>query len=254
MEIRKNTFRDERIACRPNTMCVGFCAALTIFILFAVAGGGPLKTVHAAGESTAEARIVRFVKDIYPGGDAVRVRLTTVPAQLRGKVKIVNMSFLRIPDVSGDGICIVEIETSPARLRTVQVPFKVFTKRELYVLKQAGQKGDTIGPKDVVVRETYMNGKGPGYPASMEEIVGKVLKRDVPASTMITSQLLEDRIVVKRGDIVTITAESNRLIVRSKGRTVDKGRVGDMIRVKNITSGKEVMARIMNDNSVKVEF
>jgi flagella basal body P-ring formation protein FlgA len=122
------------------------------------------------------------------------------------------------------------------------------------VLKGAGQKGDTIGPKDVVVRETYMNGKGVGYPASMEDVVGKVLKRDVPANTLVTDQILEDRIVLKRGDMVTIIAESDKLVVRAKGKTVDKGRMGDVIRVKNIASGKEVMAKVVSSSSVKVEF
>jgi flagella basal body P-ring formation protein FlgA len=169
-------------------------------------------------------------------------------------VKIVNLSFVRIPDVSGDGVCSVEIETAPGRLRTVQVPFRVFSKRELYVLKAAGQKGDTIGPKDVAVRETYMNGKGSGYPASIDDVVGKVLKRDVPANTLVTDQILEDRVVLKRGDVVTIVAESDKLVVRAKGKTVEKGRVGDVIRVKNIASGKEVMAKVVSSSSVKVEF
>ena len=154
----------------------------------------------------------------------------------------------------GDGICAVEIETAPGRLRTVQVPFRVFTKRELYVLKAAGQKGDAIGPKDIVVRETYMNGKGSGYPTSVDDVVGKVLKRDVPANTLVTDQILEDRIVVRRGDAVTIIAESDKLVVRTKGKTVDKGRMGDVIRVKNTVSGKEVMAKVVSSSSVKVEF
>jgi len=254
VEIPTNTSGKVKIACRPEALFVGLCLVLSLLILFLVAAGGMLKTVHAAGESAAEARVIKFVKEIYPGGDAVRVRLTTVPAQFRQKVKIVNLSFVRIPDVGGDGVCAVEIETSPGKRRTVQVPFRVFTKRELYVLKRAGQKGDTIGMQDVLVRETYMNGKGLGYPASMEDVVGKVLKRDVPASTLVTDQILEDRVVVKRGDMVTIIAESNKLIVRAKGRTVDKGRTGDTIRVKNIASGKEVTAKVVNSSSVKVEF
>jgi len=248
-----NTSRDGKIPWGPEAV-KALCAALLILFFLIAAAAGSLRTVHAAGESAAEARIIKFVKEIYPGGDAVRVKLTTVPAQLRENVKIVNLSFVRIPDVGGDGVCSVEIETAPGRLRTVQVPFRVFAKRELYVLKGAGQKGDTIGPKDVVVRETYMNGKGVGYPASMEDVVGKVLKRDVRANTLVTDQILEDRIVLKRGDMVTIIAESDKLVVRAKGKTVDKGRMGDVIRVKNIASGKEVMAKVVSSSSVKVEF
>ncbi len=253
MDTPVKTSRDGKKHCGLETQ-KNLCLVLLLLFFLGAAAVGSLRTVYAAGESTAEARIVNFVKEIYPGGDAVRVRLTTVPAQLKEKVKIVNLSFVRIPDVSGDGICAVEIETAPGRLRTVQVPFRVFTKRELYVLKAAGQKGDAIGPKDIVVRETYMNGKGSGYPTSVDDVVGKVLKRDVPANTLVTDQILEDRIVVRRGDAVTIIAESDKLVVRTKGKTVDKGRMGDVIRVKNIVSGKEVMAKVVSSSSVKVEF
>jgi len=249
-----NRNRSEQVPSGPRAALRDLCAILLIFVLFAVVAHAPLRLVHAAGDPSAEARIVKFVKDFYPGDNAVRVRLATVPAQLREKVKIVNMSFLRIPDVSGEGICAVEIETGPGRMRTVQVPFKVFAKRELYVLKQAGQKGDAIGPKDVVVRETYMNGKGAGYPASMEDVVGKVLKKDVPANTVVTDQILEDRVVVKRGDYVTIVAESSKLVVQARGKTVDKGRIGDVIRVRNMASGKEVAAKVVSGGVVRVEF
>jgi len=226
------------------------CITAVIVVLFLAAAAGS----HAAGESPTEARIIKFIKEIYPGGDAVQVRLNSLPSQLREKVKIVNMSFARIPDIGGDGICAVETESAPGRTRTVQVPFKIFTKRELFVLKQAAQKGDAISAKDIQVRVTYMNGKGTGYPPSAEDIIGKVFKRDVPANTLITNQLLEDRIVIKRGDAVTIIAESNKLVVQAKGKTVDKGRIGDTIRVKNIASGKELMAKVVSGSAVKVEF
>ena len=157
---------------------------------------------------------------------------------------------MRIPDVGGDGICAVRSRQlrgcAPCRC-----PSK-FTG-DLRV-ESTGQKGDAIGPKDIVVRETYMNGKGSGYPTSVDDVVGKVLKRDVPANTLVTDQILEDRIVVRRGDAVTIIAESDKLVVRTKGKTVDKGRMGDVIRVKNTVSGKEVMAKVVSSSSVKVEF
>lgn len=229
--------------------CLLCITALIVALFLAAAVGG-----HAAGESPAEARIVKFIKGIYPGGDAVQVRLNSLPSQLREKVRIVNMNFVRIPDVGGDGICAVEIESAPGRTRTVQVPFKIFTKRELFVLKQAAQKGDAISARDIHVRVTYMNGKGTGYPQSAEDIIGKVFKRDVPANTLITDQLLEDRVVMKRGEVVTIIAESDRLVVRAKGKTVDKGRIGETIRVKNLASGKELMAKVVSGSAVKVEF
>lgn len=228
-----------------------FTALILIFTLMIMS---VVPVCAAAGQSTTEARITRFITEIYANGNDVRVKLNSIPEQFREKVKIKNVNFAKVPDANGDGVCAVEIESAPGKVRTLQVSFKVFTKRQLFMLKQAGQKGDIISKKDIYVRETYMNGKGTDYPPSEEDVVGKALRRDVPANTVVTGQMLESRVVVKRGDIVTIIAENNRLVVQAKGKTVEKGSVGETIRVKNISSGKELMAKVINSSTVKVEF
>lgn len=227
-----------------------FLLAIAAVILFA----GHPGPVHATAESGLESRIIRFIKEIYPDGNSVRVKLNAVPAGLKENTKVVNVSFIRVPDVNGDGICSVDVRSPAGRTQTVHVPFRVYSRRGLFVLKQAGQKGDLIKEKDIAIRETFMNGRLAGYPASAEDVIGKALRRDVPANTVITDQVLENQVVMRRGDIVTIIAESNKLVVRAKGRTVDQGRIGDAIRVKNIASGKELTAKVISSDVVRVEF
>ena len=231
--------------------CLSFFLAITLLIL--AGHPGHAEAAVAQPESGIETRVVRFIKDLYPDGNSVRVKLNSLAPGLKDS-RVVSVSFVKVPDVNGDGICSVEFRNPAGHTRTVQVPFKIFSKRELFVLKQAGQKGDLISRKDIIVRETFMNGKSAGYPASAEDVIGKALKRDVPANTVITDQVLENQVVMKRGDIVTIIAESNKLIVRARGRTVEKGRIGENIRVKNIASGKELMAKVISSTAVKVEF
>lgn len=226
--------------------------AITVIVLFAA-----LPAVHAAPgtvESGLESRMIKFIKELYPDGNSIRVKLNAVPAEFKENAKIVSVSFLKVPDVNGDGICSVDIRNPGGRTQTAHIPFKVYSKRELFVLKQAGQKGDLIKEKDIIVRETFMNGRMAGYPACAEDVIGKALRRDVPANTVITDQVLENQVVMRRGDVVTILAESSALVVRTKGRTVDQGRIGDKIRVKNIASGKEVIAKVISSDAVKVDF
>ena len=213
--------------------------------------------VHAAPgitESVLESRIIKFIKGLYPDGNSIRVKLNAVPAEFKENAKVVNVSFMKVPDVNGDGICSVDVKNPAGRTQTAHIPFKVYSKRELFVLKQAGQKGELIREKDIAVRETFMNGRMAGYPACAEDVIGKALKRDVSANTVITDQVLENQVVMKRGDIVTIVAESSALVVRTKGRTVDQGRIGEKIRVRNIASGKEVVAKVVSSDAVRVDF
>lgn len=224
------------------------------FFLFLVIMAMSVLPLNAAQRSATEERIIKFIREIYSNGNEVRVKLNSIPGYARDKAKVRNVNFVKVPDANGDGVCAVEVESTPGHIRTVQVPFRVYTRRQLFILKQAGQKGDTLDKKDFYIRETYMNGKGADYPPSEEDVTGKALKRDVPANTIITGQMLESRVAVRRGDVVTIIAENSRLIVQSKGKIVEKGCVGDTIRVKNISSGRELMAKVINSSTVKVEF
>jgi flagella basal body P-ring formation protein FlgA len=99
-----------------------------------------------------------------------------------------------------------------------------------------------------------LHGRGAEYPPSIDDVVGRALKKDVAINTIVTCQILEDPVVIKRGEIVDIVAENKEIIVQTKGRTVDKGKMGDMIRVRNMASGKEIQARVTANNAVTVEF
>ena len=158
-------------------MCIFCLSPITYHLSPAVA--------HAAEYSAIEAKIISFIKEIYNDSDDIQVRLNTIPNQLKEKVKVKNITFTKVPDANGDGICTVEIDTSAGRSKNVQVPFRVFVKRKLFVLKIAGKKDEAIKKGDIFIKETYMNGKGDEYPASIEDLTGKILKRDVPANTIL---------------------------------------------------------------------
>jgi flagellar basal body P-ring formation protein FlgA len=209
---------------------------------------------HAAEFSANEARIIRFVKEIYNDSDDIRVHLNTIPNQLKEQIRVKNITFMKVPDTNGDGICNIEIDINGGRSKNVQVPFRVFVKRKLFVLKIAGKKDESIGRGDIFIKETYMNGKGDEYPAAVEDLTDKILKRDVPANTILTYQMLEEPIAVQRGEIVNIVAENKKLLVLVKGKTIDRGRIGDTVRVKNISSGKEIVGRVTAHNTVGIDF
>jgi flagella basal body P-ring formation protein FlgA len=243
----KKAITNERKVLTIFFLVFAFCLPSSIFLLPSVA-------CRAAEYSANEARIIRFVKEIYNDSDDIQVHLNTIPNQLKEKNKVKNITFMKVPDANGDGICNIEIDISGGRSKNVQVPFRVFVKRKLFVLKTAGKKDESIRRGDIFIKETYMNGKGDDYPASVEDLTDKILKRDVPANTILTYQMLEEPIAVQRGEIVNIVAENKKLLVLVKGKTIDRGRIGDTVRVKNISSGKEIVGRVTAHNTVGIDF
>jgi len=208
----------------------------------------------ALDRSVVEARLARFVKQLYGEDDDVRVRFNPVTISQNEKTKIKNISFVEMPDANGAGICSLELEQNGGRTRSVQVPFKVFTKRKIFMMRHPGKQGDIIRKGDISAKEIHLTGRNSEYPATAEDIIGRVLKRDIAANTIITRQVLEDQIALQRGDLVNIVLEGRGLLVRTKGKAIDKGRIGDTVRVKNVTSGREVMGKVASGGTVVIQF
>jgi flagella basal body P-ring formation protein FlgA len=218
--------------------------------LLLLAGG----EAFAQQVSPVEARVTSFIKEFYGDQDEIQVKfVNNIPAVFKSKARIKGINFSKVPDAQGDGICIIEFESKDSREKNAYMPFKVFKKRRLFVLKESVKKGDSAASAEFLEKDTYLTGAAK-YPASKEDIVGKRFKRDLPAGTVISPEVLEDHVLVQRGEVVNMLVENSRLVIHAKGKAVDKGRMGETIRVKNMTSGKEVFAKVTGNNRVTVEF
>lgn len=211
-------------------------------------------SAFALDRSVIEARLTRFVKQIYNEDDDVRIKFNQITISQNEKTKISNISFLEMPDANGAGICSLELEQNGGRTRNVHVPFRVFTKRKIFTMRHPGRRGDVIRKADITAKEIYLSGRNNEYPATVEDVAGRVLKRDIAANTVVTKQILEEQIALQRGDPVNIVVENKRLFVQTRGKAMDKGRIGDMVRVKNVVSGRELVGKVTGGNTVVVQF
>jgi flagellar basal body P-ring formation protein FlgA len=213
-----------------------------------------ISTVLAADPSTVEGRITNFIKQFYNEREDVHVKFNNLPDALTEKVRVRHIDFAKVPDSNGDGLCLVEIDGKNSRARTVYVSFRVQSKKKLFVLKQSIKKGEILRSGDILVKDTFTTENSAVYPSRLEDVIGKTVKKDVAAGITVTNQILEDSFVVQRGEAVNIVAENKMLSVQAKGRTMEKGRMGDLIRVKNLTSDKEIVGRVAGSGTVKVDL
>jgi flagella basal body P-ring formation protein FlgA len=187
------------------------------------------------------------------GGNEIQITFASVPHQAKGEVRVKTLGFTKVPDANGNGICLAGIEGKTGMETNVYVPFKVLVKKKLYRAKHHLTKGEAIRLADLDEKESFLNGVGADYPASVEEIVGKTAKKEIPAGEIVTSQLLEKAMAIQKGETVSMRAENNRLVVQWKGTALEKGKVGDLVKVRS-PSGKEVIGKVTGNNAVAVEF
>jgi flagella basal body P-ring formation protein FlgA len=87
-----------------------------------------------------------------------------------------------------------------------------------------------------------------------ELVLGQRTRRAIGSQTALRSNLIEFPPLVRRGDVVVILAETGGLKVTTVGQVKKKGRLGERIPVMNFDSKKVLYARVLDSNTVKVEF
>jgi flagellar basal body P-ring formation protein FlgA len=87
-----------------------------------------------------------------------------------------------------------------------------------------------------------------------EEVIGKRAKRSLQANSIIHTHEVETLPTVQKGDVVIMLVESAVLKVSTMGEALESGMRGETIRIRNITSNREVRAIVVDKKTVKVPF
>jgi flagella basal body P-ring formation protein FlgA len=115
-------------------------------------------------------------------------------------------------------------------------------------------RGEVLTQADLATEETDLARLTGGYLIETREAVGLTLKRSVRAGQVLTPGLLQARLVVRRGERVVILAEAAGLEVRMEGEALEDGAEGQLIRVRNRGSKREVEAAVVAPGIVRVRM
>jgi flagella basal body P-ring formation protein FlgA len=116
------------------------------------------------------------------------------------------------------------------------------------------KRGDTITEEDVYLERRNIAHLPPNLMFDINKVTGFMVKHQVKADSCIKEWMLEKAPIVGRGDIVTIIAETGGLKVAVPGRILIKGYEGELVRVQNLMSQKEIYAEVVNPETVTVAF
>ena len=134
-----------------------------------------------------------------------------------------------------------------ATVKTEVLTAVVVTKRPLGRFKQ-------IEADDIQLQKMDLADLPSNIITDIEEALGKRTKRSLDAEMVLRTDLIEFPPLVRRGDVVTIIAESDGLRITTRGKIKERGCRGEKIKVVNLNSNKVIYARILDSNTVKVDF
>lgn len=116
------------------------------------------------------------------------------------------------------------------------------------------RRGHVLQPEDLAVaRQPLSRLKGRGLD-SPEASLGLALKRSVRPGQVLTDNMLTPPVLLHRGARVTILATSPLLTVRAPGQVCENGVEGELVRVRNLMSQREIVAKVLDSRTVVVNF
>ena len=112
--------------------------------------------------------------------------------------------------------------------------------------------GDTI--RDGMISERVLGDEAASsaFADDRGAVVGKVARRTLLPGKPIPSGAVEDPRVVANGAQVRIVFQEGGLVITSYAAALQSGRVGDLVRVRNLDTGVTVSGTVLPDGSVRV--
>lgn len=134
----------------------------------------------------------------------------------------------------------------------ISVQIKVFGPA--VVSKRALPRGTVMHTSDLQIAKRELSSAMHGYYSSIKEVEGMELRYSLASGNIIGPKSLKPRHLVKRGDIVTILAETNGLHIRVKGKALMNGFRGQSIRIKNTRSDRVLQGEVISPRTVRVKL
>lgn len=186
---------------------------------FDVSVGGALPVITLGGEEAATVEVAQL--NFTPGRDVFSATLAAPSAQ--NPVKTLNISGV--------------VEKS----------------EEIPVLKSALKNGDVIGAADIEWKNIPTKSMVYDTMTDADQLIGKTPVRALQAGEAVRKRDLISPQLVARGDEVIIEFVNGAMALSVKGKAMQPGAEGDLIRVVNLSSNQSLRAEVVGDRMVRVQ-
>ena len=115
-------------------------------------------------------------------------------------------------------------------------------------------RGATINASALQQQETDIAKTIRGFYHRIDQVAGMSAKRRIRPNQILSPDLIDQPQLVKRGEKVQIIANHDGIKAAMAGEALEKGGVGDVIRVKNMSSGKTIEAKVVEPGVVTSTF
>ena len=201
-----------------------------------------------------------------PSSDDV---VDTIRASLEGSSEVINLDHaeVRIISISGargaapeSEVDVLSFETRTGRFRALLtedgkrrvVSGRAEVIRSVWTPSRSIASGDRIRESDLA-ETTVSAARAPrGAVFDKSELVGKEARRTLLEGRPVTQDAIGEPIVIRRNDAVALVFENASVSLRAKGRALEDGARGEVIRVMNVDGVQTLDGRVVASGVVQV--
>ncbi|MCB1631480.1 MAG: flagellar basal body P-ring formation protein FlgA, partial [Pseudomonadales bacterium] len=112
-------------------------------------------------------------------------------------------------------------------------------------------RGETLTDADIGEQERNVLAAGAATLVRRGEAVGQKVRRTIPAGSVLLATLLEQPVLVRRGDRINVDTVPGTISVRISAEALGTARRGERVRVRNLQSGRVIDAIVTGDGSAQ---
>ncbi len=132
-----------------------------------------------------------------------------------------------------------------------KIPKKKNKLLKIIKLKKSVEKNDIIELEDletVIVEKKYKT----SFFSNKKDLIGRKLKTNLKMGQILHPRHLFESFEIYNGDVISIVSNLGNVSVTVSGEAQDSGNLGDLIKVKNLKSGKIIKGYIKKDKKIKI--
>ena len=130
---------------------------------------------------------------------------------------------------------------------------KISNSIKLITLKNNLKKGEVIQKNDLKFDYKSIS-VGKGFFENFDKLIGRKINQNLSRGQVIKTRHLKENFMVAEGQSIIIFSDLHGINVRMQGSALENGHFNEFIKVKNLSSGKIVQGKIVNDKKILINY
>jgi flagella basal body P-ring formation protein FlgA len=229
-------------------------------IIFSGAGAVTVsvESITFTGQEIAE-RAQEYLMSRLPWDDeAVLIELERLPADIvvpkgRSDVRL-EISDTNVNRDSGPIQLLVSVIVDGKVFSKFRVFFRVHIFEYVVVTRKRLGRMEILRENDVFLKRTETTKMTGSTFDRIEDLIGKRTIRPIRPYSVVTFDMVETPPAIRKGDVIKLIIKNENFMVVTKGISKEDGKKGEVIRVKNFDSHKDLYGKILDSGTVTIAF